>query len=78
VWGCSSLRAGSLRLLQLRFLSLARMSVAGFAMIFVLTSLVTLTLNRAPEELHGRVMGFYTTSFVGLLSVGRFLPLIIA
>jgi MFS family permease len=54
-------------------ISLALMSAAGFSMILMLTSLVTLILDHTPEELHGRVMGLYTTSFVGLSPVGAFL-----
>jgi predicted MFS family arabinose efflux permease len=54
-------------------LSLILMGIFGFAMILMLTSLVTLMLNLSPEELHGRVMGLYTTAFVGLAPIGTLL-----
>ncbi|MFH1012049.1 MAG: MFS transporter [bacterium] len=54
-------------------LSLALLAGAGFAMILMVTSLVTLILDLTPEELHGRVMGLYTTSFLGLMPIGTFL-----
>lgn len=52
-------------------LSLALLVLAGFAMILMLTSLVTLIQKQTPEELLGRVMGLYVTGFIGLVPIGN-------
>jgi len=59
-------------------LSLVFMALVGFAMILMLTSLVTLMLDLTPEELHGRIMGLYTTSFIGLAPIGTLLAGVLA
>lgn len=59
-------------------LSLVFMALVGFAMILMLTSLVTLMLDLTPEDLHGRIMGLYTTSFIGLAPIGTLLAGVLA
>jgi len=59
-------------------LSLILLAVAGASMILMLNSLVTLIQKQTPKELLGRVMGLYTTGFVGLIPIGNLLAGLLA
>ncbi|MDK9701347.1 MAG: MFS transporter, partial [bacterium] len=54
-------------------LSLVLLAFVGFAGISMLASTNTLLQSLAPDHLRGRVMGFYTTAFLGISPIGNFL-----
>ena len=58
--------------------SLVFLALAGFSMILMITSLVTLIQKETPEGLLGRVMGLYTTGFLGLIPIGNLLAGLLA
>ncbi|MCP5532668.1 MAG: MFS transporter [Akkermansiaceae bacterium] len=55
------------------WLSCALLLCAGFFMILFLATANTATQLRSPDELRGRIMGFYSLCFLGLGSVGSLL-----
>ncbi len=59
-------------------LSLALLALAGFAMFLMLNSLIILIQKQTPHELLGRVMGLYTTGFIGLVPIGNILAGVVA
>lgn len=54
-------------------LSLLILPVLGFSTISMLASTNTLLQSLSPDHLRGRVLGFYTTAFLGVLPIGSFL-----
>ena len=55
------------------YLSLAILPLVGFSSICLLASTNTLLQTLAPDRLRGRVLGFYTTGFLGFLPLGSLL-----
>lgn len=55
------------------WLSLAILPVVGFSAISMLASTNTLLQTLAPDRLRGRVLGFYTASFLGVMPLGSML-----
>jgi MFS family permease len=54
-------------------LSLLILPLAGLSSISMLASTNTLLQTLAPDHLRGRVLGFYTTSFLGMMPLGSML-----
>jgi len=54
-------------------LSILMLIIAGFSSITMLASTNTLLQIYAPDHLRGRVMGFYTTCFIGISPIGNFI-----
>lgn len=59
-------------------LSLLLLAMIGFSSITMLSSTNTLLQMHAPDQLRGRVLGFYTTSFMGTAPIGNFLVGVLA
>jgi MFS family permease len=59
-------------------LSLFILPFVGFSSISMLASTNTLLQSLSPDHLRGRVLGFYTTAFLGILPVGSFLLGVVA
>jgi MFS family permease len=53
--------------------SIVALAITGFSGIVMLTSTNTLLQSLTPDHLRGRVLGFYTSSFLGFLPVGSFI-----
>ncbi|MBI5058623.1 MFS transporter [candidate division KSB1 bacterium] len=58
--------------------SLAMLFGAGFSFVNMLASTNTLLQQHSPDHLRGRVLGFYTTAFLGFLPVGSLLAGLLA
>ncbi len=58
--------------------SLAVLPIVGFSGIVMLASTNTLLQTLSPDHLRGRVLGFYTTAFLGIIPVGSFVVGILA
>ncbi len=58
---------------RVEWLSLLAMVALGFGMMQVLASSNTVIQTLVPEERRGRVMGYYTVAFVGMLPFGSLL-----
>jgi MFS family permease len=54
-------------------ISVIALAMAGFSGISMLASTNTLLQNLTPDHLRGRVLGFYTSSFLGFGPIGAFL-----
>jgi MFS family permease len=54
-------------------LSLLALAGAGYSFATMLTSTNTILQTYAPDELRGRVIGIYSTSFIGMLPLGNVL-----
>jgi MFS family permease len=54
-------------------LSLFALALSGFSGISMLASTNTLLQTMTPDHLRGRVLGFYTSSFLGFLPIGSFM-----
>lgn len=54
-------------------ISVIAMAMTGFSGISMLASTNTLLQNLTPDHLRGRVLGFYTSSFLGFGPIGAFL-----
>lgn len=54
-------------------LSMFILALTGFFSISMLASTNTLLQSLSPDHLRGRVLGFYTASFMGLMPIGSFL-----
>ena len=59
-------------------LSLFILPVLGFSSISMLASTNTLLQTLSPDHLRGRVLGFYTTAFLGTMPIGSFLLGVVA
>ncbi len=59
-------------------LSLAVLPIVGFSGIAMLASTNTLLQTLSPDHLRGRVLGFYTTAFLGIIPIGSFIVGILA
>jgi MFS family permease len=59
-------------------LSCAFLVCAGFFMIIFLATANTATQLRSPDELRGRIMGFYSLSFLGTSSIGSLISGLLA
>lgn len=77
LFGCCVLLAG-FALSTVFWLSCALLLGAGFFMITFLATANTATQLRSPDELRGRIMGFYTLCFLGLGSVGSMITGLLA
>jgi MFS family permease len=75
IMGTTSLGASLLlfSLSQSFILSLCILPLTGFAGITMLASTNTLLQSLSPDHLRGRVLGIYTTSFLGVMPIGSFL-----
>jgi MFS family permease len=60
------------------WLSLAMLFGAGFSFVTMLASTNTLLQLYSPDHLRGRVLGFYTTAFLGFLPLGNLLAGLLA
>lgn len=69
LFGCCGFLA-AFAVSRLFWLSCGLLLCAGFCMILFLATANTATQLRSPDELRGRIMGFYSLCFLGLGSVG--------
>ncbi|MFD2256386.1 MFS transporter [Luteolibacter algae] len=63
---------------RILLLSALMLLFAGFFMIIFLATANTATQLRSPDELRGRIMGFYSLCFLGMSSVGALLTGLLA
>ena len=75
IWGAFGLTIGLLLFAVSRnfVFSLMILPLVGFSSISMLASTNTLLQVLSPDHLRGRVLGFYTTAFLGVIPIGSFL-----
>ncbi|MBB5352387.1 MFS family permease [Haloferula luteola] len=72
LFGCSILNS-LFAFSRVQWLSCGLLLFSGFFMIIFLATANTSTQLRSPDDLRGRIMGFYSLAFLGLSSVGSLL-----